>query len=125
MTRSQSTPCSSQLIWAENRIKELEEQLQNQQEVVKNVYKERNILVALLARIFPSGLQKTSIEGWDEAWHNCVYIEFPWGQQASWHFHDTDKPLFEGIGDYWSNWDGHSTEEKYQSIINYLGSNQK
>lgn len=78
-------------------------------------YKERNRLVALLARVFPSGLAKTAIEGWSVDWHNCVYIDLPTGQ-ASWHFHDSDMPLFRGIQPYWGQWDGHTTEEKYEHI---------
>ena len=77
-----------------------------------SVYRERNCLVAFLARMFPSGLKKTDIEGWDPVWHNCVYVDTPHGQ-LSWHFHDNDADLFNGLPDYTGEWDGHSTEEKY------------
>jgi hypothetical protein len=80
-----------------------------------SVYNERNRLVALLATIYPSGLAKTAIDNWDESWHNCVYIDFPWGQ-ASWHFHDNELYLFEKLPVYEKNWDGHTTEEKYDAI---------
>lgn len=78
-------------------------------------YLERNRLVALLATIYRSGLKKTAIEGWSEDWHNCVYIDFPWGQ-ASWHYHDSHAALFEGLPPYLGSWDGHSTEQKYVGI---------
>lgn len=78
-------------------------------------YEERNRLVALLARLFPSGLAKTAIEGWSEDWHNCVYINLPTGQ-ASWHIHDSQMFLFEGLPPYTGEWDGHTTEEKYDRI---------
>ena len=80
-----------------------------------NAYTERNALVALLSKIFPAGLKKTAIKGWDKEWHNCVYIDFPWGQ-ASWHYHDRDSNLFAHLGEYPGEWDGHTTLEKYQKI---------
>jgi len=78
-------------------------------------YKERNQLVALLSTCFPAGKAKTAIEGWDEAWHGCVYIDFPWGQ-ASWHYHDSDAWMFEHLPQYLGEWDGHTTQEKYDAI---------
>lgn len=75
-------------------------------------YEERNRLVAALARLFPSGVRKTSIEGWDPAWQNCVFIDLPTGQ-ASWHFHDREAHLFDGLPAYDKPWDGHTTPEKY------------
>jgi hypothetical protein len=78
-------------------------------------YHERNQVVAALARCFPSGVKKTAIEGWDTAWHNCVYIDLPTGQ-ASWHYHDDDTALFEDLPPYKGVWDGHSTPEKYERL---------
>lgn len=78
-------------------------------------YEERNRVVSALAKCFPSGVGKTAIEGWDEAWHNCVYIDLPTGQ-ASWHFHDREAHLFEGLPKYEKPWDGHSTPEKYRRL---------
>ena len=63
---------------------------------IDEAYYERNQLVAALARLFPSGLRKTDIEDWDPAWHNCVFIDLPTGQ-VSWHFHDREAHLFEGV----------------------------
>ncbi len=79
-------------------------------------YLERNRLVALLATLYPSGRGRTAIEGWSEDWHNCVYIDFPWGQ-ASWHYHDSHAYLFAGLRRYQGNWDGHTTEQKYGRIL--------
>lgn len=83
-------------------------------------YQERNACVAVMARMalalgWEAGLRKTAIEGWDEAWHNCVWIDFPTGQ-ASWHFHDRDADLFHGLPAYDKPWDGHSTPEKYDRL---------
>ncbi len=79
-------------------------------------YTERNRLVAFLASIYPSGVKKTAIPGWDEAWHNCVYIDLPVGQ-ASWHYHDSEAHLFAHLPAYSSEWDGHTTEEKYERLF--------
>jgi hypothetical protein len=78
-------------------------------------YTERNRLVALLASMFPSAVDQTAIEGWDPEWHNCVYIDFPWGQ-ASWHFSTADAKLFEHLPRASVKWDGHTTEQKYAAI---------
>ncbi len=86
-----------------------------ERENTNNAYKERNQLVALLSTVFPSGKAKTAIDGWDEAWHGCVYIDFPWGQ-ASWHYHTDDEWMFEHLPPYTKQWDGHTTEAKYAAI---------
>ena len=78
-------------------------------------YAERNRLVAYIASMFPSGIKRTTISGWDEAWHGCVYIDLPTGQ-ASWHYHDREAHLFATLPPYQGEWDGHSTEEKYARI---------
>lgn len=78
-------------------------------------YRERNQLVALLARLYPSGIAQTAIEGWDPAWHGCVYIDLPTGQ-ASWHFRTSEAHLFADLPPYAGSWDGHTTEEKYRRV---------
>jgi hypothetical protein len=78
-------------------------------------YEERNKVVAALARLFPSGIAKTAIEGWSDDWHGCVYIDLPTGQ-VSWHFHDSQAHLFAGLPPYTGNWDGHDTPEKYRRL---------
>lgn len=78
-------------------------------------YLERNQVVAALAKCFPSGVARTAIEGWSEDWHGCVYIDLPTGQ-ASWHFHDSQAYLFDGLPPYEGAWDGHDTPEKYRRL---------
>lgn len=78
-------------------------------------YEERNRVVAALAKCFPSGVARTAIEGWSEDWHGCVYIDLPTGQ-VSWHFHDSQAYLFEGLPPYAKPWDGHDTPEKYRRV---------
>ena len=86
-----------------------------ERENTNNAYKERNQLVALLSTVFPSGKAKTAIDGWDEAWHGCVYIDFPWGQ-ASWHYLTDDEWMFKHLPPYTKKWDGHTTDAKYAAI---------
>lgn len=78
-------------------------------------YEERNKVVAALAKLFPSGIARTAIEGWSEDWHGCVYIDLPTGQ-VSWHFHDSQAHLFAGLPPYTKAWDGHDTPEKYRRL---------
>lgn len=90
-------------------------ELQDMEKRKDAAYEERNRLVALLARLFPSGVAKTAIEGWSEDWHNCVYIDLPTGQ-ASWHIHDSQMWMFDGLPQYTKEWDKHSTEQKYDRV---------
>lgn len=99
----------------QQRITALERENAALRERKDGAYEERNRVVAALARIFPSGLARTNIEGWDEEWHGCVYIDSPVGQ-LSWHYHDSQAYLFEGLPPYEGQWDGHTTEEKYQRL---------
>lgn len=78
-------------------------------------YLERNQLVAALSKVFPAGIARTTIEGWDSEWHNCVFIDLPTGQ-ASWHYHDSQAHLFAHLSPYWGEWDGHTTEQKYERL---------
>lgn len=78
-------------------------------------YEERNHLVAALARLYPAGLKRTAIDGWEPEWNGCVYIDLPTGQ-VSWHYHDREAHLFEGLPPYTGEWDGHTTEEKYRRL---------
>lgn len=85
-----------------------------------DAYHERNQLVALLARMYPSGIKRTEIDGWDREWHGCVYIDLPTGQ-ASWHYHDRESCLFADLPGYAGEWDGHTTDEKYHRIAKLRG----
>lgn len=78
-------------------------------------YEERNRVVALLTSVFPSGVKKTAISGWDAEWHGCVYIDLPTGQ-ASWHYHDSQAHLFSHLPPYQGEWDGHTTDVKYERV---------
>jgi len=80
-----------------------------------SAYEERNKVVSALAKLFPSGIAKTAIEGWSEDWHGCVYIDLPTGQ-VSWHFREAQAHLFAGLPNYHKKWDGHDTPTKYRRL---------
>lgn len=105
------SPDSSAPIEAK-RLAEAADEIERLRADKDGAYHERNMLVALLARIYPSGIKRTEIEGWDPEWHGCVYIELPTGQ-ASWHYHDSEAHLFVDLPSYEGEWDGHTAEEKY------------
>lgn len=90
------------------------------EEAKDNAYAERNKVVIALAHLAQQqgcrvGLDRTAIEGWEPEWHNCLYIDLPTGQ-VSWHFHDRELPQLADIGAYPGQWDGHTTEEKYERL---------
>jgi len=72
-------------------------------------YRQRNHLVAALASMFPAGVRKTNLPGWDAEWHGCVYIDLPNGQ-ISYHYHDREAHLFAALPAYEKAWDGHDKE---------------
>ena len=99
-----------------NELEQTADRIEKLEAARDGAYTERNRLVAFLASIYPSGVKKTAIPGWDEAWHGCVYIDLPTGQ-ASWHFHDSEAHLFAHLPPYDGEWDGHTTEEKYERLF--------
>ena len=114
------TPCGAeeQCLNAFDGAAEIERLLAEIKQLKKQkttVYTERNRLVALIASMFPSGIKETDIPGWDEEWHGCVYIDLPTGQ-ASWHYHESEANMFAHLPRYKGEWDGHTTEEKYNRI---------
>ena len=85
-------------------------------EAEKNeAYRQRNYLVAALARLYPSGVRPTNIEGWDPEWHGCVYIDLPTGQ-ISYHYHDSQAHLFRDLPPYTKKWDGHDKNTVHERL---------
>lgn len=87
-----------------------------------DAYGERDRCVAAIAWIahalgWGAGLGRhpaTDTE-WDRDWMTIVYIDLPTGQ-ASWHIHDSELPLVDGLPPYQRAWDGHTTPEKYARV---------
>lgn len=78
-------------------------------------YWERNQLVAALSRLYPAWIGYHEGIDWDDYWRTIIYIKLPTGQ-VSWHIHDSDKPHFYHLDPGLDEWDGHSTEEKYDRL---------
>ena len=90
-------------------------------------YRERNQCVAALARMaiglgWPGGMGKhdPADQSWDADWRNLVGIDGPSGQMT-WHSHDSDLPMFDGIPaagalEWAYVWDGHTTPQKYERL---------
>jgi hypothetical protein len=86
-------------------------------------YAERNQVVALLARMALALGWRAGLRGhepdpdpaWDDDWKNVVAIDLPTGQ-VTWHYHDSDRPLFSSLPPYTAPWDGHDTAEKYRRV---------
>lgn len=55
-------------------------------------------------------------EEWDADWRNILFIDLPAGQ-VSWHIHESEARWFYFVGTYDGVWDGHTTEEKYQRVL--------
>jgi hypothetical protein len=91
--------------------------LARQQEAKDAAYLERNRLVALLSKLWPSHLAQHPADdlAWSRDWLTIVCIHAPFGQ-ITWHLHDAHVPLFAHLTMGESHWDGHTTEEKYQRI---------
>ena len=95
-------------------------------------YWERNQLVAALSKIYPSSIGWHSGKDWDDEWRNIVYITIPvaWyhmmpmesplprDRQISWHIHEDDLIYFKHLRRKGEQWDGHTTEEKYERLQN-------
>lgn len=84
----------------------------------KNIaYWERNQLVAVLSKVFPSHLARhpENDADWDPEWMWIVFIDTPHGQ-ASWHIHDTELEMFAHLEERPNAWDGHTNDEKYARL---------
>lgn len=76
-------------------------------------YQERAHLLALLAAIYPShGYVPDDAE---PGFTQVLCIHFPWGQ-ATWHIADSDRHLFTHVELTTSDYDGHTTAEKYEAM---------
>ena len=105
-------------------IRALEKVIDSVMESRDSVYKERDMCVALIARMAVAlgykaglGLHPSDDDTWDDEWRNIVYVDLPSGQ-ISWHIHEDELEHFQSLGQYDGDWDGHSTEEKYRRVLN-------
>lgn len=87
---------------------------------LNSVYAERNQLVALVAKMvialgYAAGIRQDETEEPD--WKNIVVVDLPTGQ-CSWHIHRREMPWFSFLGEYTTPWDGHTTQAKYDRVVN-------
>lgn len=82
-----------------------------------DAYHERNMLVQALTKLWPSHLTKHSEMDldWDPEWLNIVCVHSPMGQ-LTWHIHERELPMFDHLALWPNDWDGHSTNEKYDRL---------
>ena len=81
-------------------------------------YSERDSLVSLVSKRFPSWLERhpESDTEWEDDWRWIVIVELPTGQ-CSWHIHDSELPWFGHLERRDGNsWDGHTADEKYERV---------
>ncbi|MFE2311638.1 hypothetical protein ACFXC8_00305 [Streptomyces sp. NPDC059441] len=88
------------------------------EEQLDGAYRERAHLVALLASLYPSVIAPAL--DLDEPGWWIAYLTIG-GRQASWHISPRDAGLFAHVervepDDRRAQWDGHTTEQKYQHI---------
>ena len=81
-------------------------------------YSERDLLVSLISKIYPSHLARhpDSDLTWENDWRNIVCVHLPTGQ-ATWHIHDSELPFFAHLQMGENHWDGHSNQLKYERIL--------
>lgn len=85
-------------------------------------YAERNQCVALIGRMAVAlgwqvgvGEHPKSDTSWEADWRTVLFIQLPAGQ-VSWHFHDSERHLLDGLPISTGVWDGHSTDLKYLRV---------
>jgi hypothetical protein len=109
---------------------EAQEEMKSLRRAKDKAYSERNKVVAALAVLLSRNIFRNTSVGvaqhdindkdWEADWRTILVIELPTGQ-VTWHFHDSEKHLLEGlpeVKDY--KWDGHSAEEKYKRLLDFL-----
>lgn len=99
-------------------VEALETQVHDLRARKDGAYKERNLLVAALSKLFPASLERHPEDDleWEDDWRWVVFIQLPEGQ-ATWHIHDSHLAFFDHLPRYEGRvWDEHTTEEKYRRL---------
>lgn len=94
--------------------------------ILNNVYTERNTLLALLCDLMYKHGLSFDVERWiddkaQDGWQNIIAV-FYCGKWLTWHIPNKDLPLFEWVVLAESKYDGHTTNQKYQFIVENLNS---
>lgn len=85
---------------------------------------ERDLVLAIASKLatvcgLEAELWQHEEEEWEDEWRNIVAIYLPTGQ-VTWHIHDSELQYFQHLKPGVNKWDGHSTEEKYQRVKNFV-----
>ncbi len=96
----------------------LEQQVQELRALKNQAFDERNQLVALLSKMYPSHLAVDTSGTY--SLEDVVYIQLPTGQ-VSWHITKNQLPLFEHLHTAEHPWDGHSHKEKWERVRSVSG----
>ncbi len=105
-------------------LEKLKGAIDRERDHLNSVYSERNMCVALIAQYAVWFGHKVGIKNhvgaeWDDEWRNVLFIDLPAGQ-VSWHLHESELINFPDIGPYDGEWDGHTTEEKYERVRKFI-----
>jgi len=103
---------------------ELLKQIGQEIDLRNKAYTERNLCVALIAQYamwfgHTVGIRQHEGDEWEDEWRNVLFIDLPTGQ-VSWHLHESDLVNFPGLPPYTKEWDGHTTEEKYERVKRFI-----
>jgi hypothetical protein len=95
---------------------------------INDVYVERNKVIALATKLaqewFIHAYRAPHVgEPFEDGWNNVIFIELPTGQ-VSWHIHDSEIYLFQHLPVRANAWDKHTTEEKYQRLVDFVSGPQ-
>lgn len=94
-------------------------------------YAERNKVVAAIGHMInamswtmdtKAGIAKHPEEDktWESDWKTILVINSSLFGQMSWHFHDSEIYLLDGLPTLENyKWDGHTTEEKYRRLLEF------
>lgn len=126
----QSAEASAPVDWQgivhqrERELKTVGEQKYAVEQERDGAYRERAHLVALLAAMTDGAVIAPAPDVDEPGWQ-IVYLTLG-GRQASWHISPRDADLFQhvtyvGEQDPRAQWDGHTTEEKYDGIAAWTG----
>lgn len=87
------------------------------------IYRERNQCISLICRLAMAlglnvgiGEHINTDRVMDSKFLNVVYVDLPSGQ-CGWHIPEHDMPMFEFLPKYQLKWDGHTTEQKYERVM--------
>lgn len=87
------------------------------------LYQERNCLVAALSKMWEGPgdwrawlARHPDDPTWEPEWMTIVFFDSPVTGQMSWHIHELELPMFAHLSWGKNEWDGHTTEEKYDRL---------